>query len=89
MLWNQIGEREIHVKVSQSIAAKTLAIVLMGFVFLFAVKGLLIVGLAALGISFVLYNLNRFFERRSNELYSGLLQGEDMVDFLFARDETL
>ena len=88
-LWNQIGEREIHVKVSQSIAAKVFAIVLMGFAFLFAVKGLLFVGLATLGVSFVLYNLNKFFERRSNELYAGLLQGSEMVDFLFASDETL
>ena len=40
-LWNFIGEREIHVKVSQSVLAKTLAIVLMGIAFLLSIKGLL------------------------------------------------
>jgi len=88
-LWDFIGKREIHVKVSQSVLAKTLAIVLMGIAFLFSIKGLLIAGIATLGISFGLYTLNKFFARRANELYAGLLQGSEMVDFIFANNKTL
>ena len=88
-LWSFIGEREIHVKVSQSVISKAIAIALMGLAFLFGIKGFLFVALTVLGFSFAIYTLNRYFARRANELYAGLKQGDEMVDFMFANRETL